>query len=698
MPRLATLMKYGSLAAGLAVGAVVAQQAMAQVSPSYTAPQSGQGKALYDSKCQSCHGPSLDDGEFAPPLKGDEFLSRWGGKHVDGLYNYIVDRMPSTQPGTLTPDEGVNLVAYLMNQNRIPAGSQMLTAEAQKVMTFPSVATGTGVIATGVKLPLDPHAQPNPLDKLTPVSEQMLLSPPDGEWLSHGRTPDGQNFSPLKQINKGNVAQLRSVWSVSLPPGGNEATPLMHDGVLYVLSYKEVVEALDARSGNQLWQYTYRLPKGKQPSFKKSLAILGNLIYMPTSDAHMIALNAKTGDVVWDKAVADSSFTIQGGPIIAKGKVIFGTGGPKPFIVALDAATGKEVWRFSTIAKPGEPGGDSWNGVPFDQRSGGTIWSPGNYDPAANLVFFGPAPTYDTAPLKTRIPGGNNDALYTNETLALNPDTGKLVWHFAHFPNDQFDMDWAFERTIVTLGKGASARRVVVTAGKEGVHDIMDVNTGKYISSIDIGLQNIITGIDPKTGAKTIDPTLLPGDGKVKLVCPAASGGKNFTPSGYNPNTHLLFVPFAETCIDLIPVAPGERGLLTTGVRMAVRPRPDSDGLYGRLQAINLDTGKTAWVSRERTPILTGTLATAGGLVFAGSFDRSFSAYDDATGKRLWTTRLAEVPNSDPISYELNGKQYIAIVTGAGGLHASDYINLFPEIKNPLSGPAAIWVFEVPKP
>ena len=697
MPRLALSMKYGTLTAGLALGASIAYQAVAQVTPAYTAQQSNQGKAAYESKCASCHGSSLDNGEFGPPLKGEDFLSRWGGKRVDELYNYISDRMPTNQPGSLTPDEYLNIVAYMLSQSRIPAGSQALTAEAQKTMTMPGAATGTDALATGVKLPANPHPESNPLDRIGPVSEQMLLSPPDGEWLSYSRTRDAQGYSPLKQINKANVGQLRTVWSVALPQGPNEATPLMHDGVLFVLSYGDIVQALDARSGNLLWQYHYRLPKDVQPGFKKSIAILGNLLFMPTSDAHMVALDVKTGNVVWNTGVGSKGDGILAGPIIAKGKVIFGTKGAKPFIVALDAVTGKEAWRFSTIAKTGEPGGDSWNGVPDDKRSGGTIWAPASYAADANLVFFGPAPTYDTGPLRDRLPGKNNDALYTNETLALNPDTGKLVWHFAHLPNDQWDMDWAFERVIVTLGKGASARRAVITSGKEGLHDLVDLKTGDYIKSIDIGLQNIITAVDPKTGAKTTDKNLVPGDGKVKMVCPTASGGKNWTPSGYNPSTHLMFVPFAETCMDMVPVPAGERGLLTTGVRMAIRPRPDSDGLYGRLQAINLETGKTAWVSRERTPIVTGTLATAGGLVFAGSVDRSFSAYDDATGKRLWSTRLQDVPNSTPISYEINGKQYIAIVVGGGGLHATDYFNLLPEIKNPTNRSAAIWVFEVPK-
>jgi alcohol dehydrogenase (cytochrome c) len=702
MQRRATHRPYSAmilvwLAAGVAIAFIVVQIASAQVTPSYSEAQAAQGKAVYEGKCASCHGARLDDGEFAPPLRGDEFLGRWGGKRVDELTNYVSDRMPPNQPGSLSVEQALNAVVYVLSRNAVPPGGQAMNAESQKTMTIPGGGTSLSVMATGLKLPPNPQPYANPLDRLTPVTEQMLLSPPDGEWLHHGRTNDGQGFSPLKQINRSNVAKLRTAWSVALPPGANEAVPLMHGGVLFVLAYKDIVQALDARSGNLLWQYSYRLPKDVNPTFKKSLAIRGELLFMPTSNAHLVALNIKTGAVVWDKAVAETGHTILGGPMVAKGKVIVGTKGPKPVIVALDAATGREAWRFSTIAKPGEPGGDSWNGVPYDKRSGGTIWTAGTYDPATNLVFFGPAPTYDTAPLKVKIAGGDNAALYTNETLALDPDTGRLVWHFGHLPNDQWDLDWAFERVVFTLGKGASARRAVVTAGKEGVHDIVGLD-GKYISSIDLGLQNVITAIDPKTGAKTIDPRLVPGDGQVKLVCPTGSGGKNFTPSGMNPNTHLMFVPYAEVCMDLVPVRPGERGLLTTGVRMAIRPQPGSDGLYGRLQAINLETGRTAWTVRERTPVMTGTLATAGGLVFAGSMDRSFSAYDDMTGKKLWTTRLHDVPNSNPISYELDGRQYIAIVVGSGGYHTTDYTNLFPELKNPTSRAAAIWVFEVARP
>ena len=351
-----------------------------------------------------------------------------------------------------------------------------------------------------------------------------------------------------------------------------------------------------------------------------------------------------------------------------KGNVIIGTTGRAPggnLIVALNADTGKETWRFHTIPKPGEPGGDSWNGLPMDKRSGGSVWLPPSYDPALDLIFFGPAPTYDTAPLRTRAAGeASNDALYTNATVALRPETGTLV----------------------------------VTSGKTAIFDALEADSGKYVYSMDLGLQNIVTAINPRTGVKTIDPQKVPGDGTTKFVCPNTIGGKNWLPSSYNPATKVLFVPLFEACGEYVPVAPGERGLLSTGVRHTVRPRPDSDGKYGRLQAINLETREVVWLARQRSPRSSGVLATAGGVVFAGSLDRVFAAYDDATGAELWRVRLNDLPSSAPISYTANGKQYVAAVVGGGGHHAANIAPLAPEIRNPPDRGASVWVFELPSP
>jgi alcohol dehydrogenase (cytochrome c) len=682
--------------------------ASAQVSPTYSTEQAAAGKGIYEKQCATCHGAHLDDGEFGPVLRGSDFLVRWSGKSVEDLFYYTQEQMPASRPHSLSEEDTLNVVAYMLSANAVYSGPALTVAE-QKNMALPTTTASVGNVAAGIKLPPNPRARPNPLDKITPVSEKMIASPPDGEWFGWRRTRDAQGFSPLKQINKSNVGKMQMTWSLALPPGPNQATPIIHDGVMFIHSFGDIVQAVDAENGDILWQYSYRLPKDVLPITKKSMAILDDMLFVPTSDAHMVALNVKTGNVVWNTNVGDmaaagitknsgiwQSYTISGGPIVVNGKIIFGTRGPKPFIVALDAKNGKELWRFWTIPKEGEEGGDSWNGLPWDKRSGGAVWTPGSYDAVNNLVFFGPSQTYDTGPLRDKKPGANNDALFTDTTLALNPDTGKLVWHFQHIHNDQWDLDWAYEREIVTLGKGANEQRAVLTSGKMGLHDFMDAKTGKYLFSIDLGLQNVVTAIDPRTGEKTINPALaFPGKDKTITVCPHAGGGKNYNPSGYDPNTRILYVPFSENCMDLIPVAEGQRGSLSSGVRWAVRPTLNSDGLNGRIAAINLDTRKTVWITRERTPFMTGTLPTAGGVVFAGEVDRNFSAYDSANGKKLWTTRLPDVPNSNPVSYTVNGKQYVAIVTGGGAPHTTDSINLTPEVKNPTFRTSGIFVFEV---
>jgi alcohol dehydrogenase (cytochrome c) len=393
---------------------------------------------------------------------------------------------------------------------------------------------------------------------------------------------------------------------------------------------------------------------------------------------------------------------MTGGPLIARGKVMVGTTGRARggnYIAALDAETGKEAWRFYTIARPNEPGGESWNGLPLDRRNGGSVWIPGSYDPVQNLAFFAPGNTYDTGPLVTpvRQPGVTSDALYLDSTLAIDPDTGKLAWHFQHQKNGQWDLDWAFERQVVQLRVNGDLRSVVVTAGKQSIFDIVDTETGKYVSSIDLGLQNIVTSIDKKTGEKIVDPSLVPGDGKTKMICPHVSGGRGWLPTAYDPATKILYVPITEACMDLVPVPAGERGSLSSGVRWTVRPRPESDGKYGRLQAINIETGKTMWVDRQRAPITAGTLATGGGLVFAGSLDRMFNAHDAATGRILWKMRLNDAPSAPPIAFSAGGQEYVAVIVGPGGYQSTSYNVLVPEIKNPPEHGAAIWVFEIAK-
>ncbi len=674
--------------------------------PSFTDAQAVQGQSVYVEHCASCHGEHLDDGAFAPPLKGADFRQRWGEGSPEPLFTHTATKMPPALPGSLGDEAYARVLAYMLRENGAPPGVRELpaNADALRALARPEwPRAGGGGLAPGVVIP-PPPARSNPLDTIRPVTDKMLVQVDDGEWLTWRRTYDAFGFSPLKSITRANVSQLRVAWTWSLPNGPNESTPLAHDGVLFVHSYGDKIQAIDAATGDLLWQYSRRLPKGVAPSVKRGLAIYGSKLFAQTSDVHVIALDMKTGHVVWDQAVGDTKagYRMTGGPLVARGKVIVGTTGRAEggnFIAALDAETGKEAWRFYTIARPNEPGGNSWNALPVEKRNGGSIWIPGSYDPVQNLVFFAPGNTYDTGPLRdpVRQPGITNDGLYLDSTLALDPDTGRLAWFFQHQKNGQWDLDWAFERQVMQLRVKGDRQSVVVTAGKQAIFDIVDTETGQYLSSIDLGLQNGVTSIDPKTGDKIVDPQLIPGDGTTKMVCPHVSGGRGWVPTAFDPSTNILYVPITEACMDLVPVPAGERGSLSTGVRWTVRPRPESDGKYGRLQALNLETGKTAWVHRQRAPIIAGTLATAGRLVFAGSLDRMFSAYDAATGSVLWKMRLNDVPSAPPISFAVNGQQYIAVIVGPGGYQSTSYSALVPEIQNPPDHGAAIWVFEVPK-
>lgn len=697
----------GGVLASIALGPAPELQAQARPSAlSYTGAQAQRGRVTYAEHCASCHGAGLDDGAYAPALKGTEFRQKWGSDSPEALFVYTSAKMPPAGPGTLGDVRYGELLAYMLEENGVKPGATELPAQPEmlRAMVFPGWPRGGGGLAPGAIVPPAP-VRANPLDTLRPVTTEMLVTPPQGDWLTWRRTYDAYGYSPLTTIARGNVQGLRVAWTWSLPTGPSQAPPLVHDGVLFVFGFGDRVQALDAATGDLLWQYSRRLPQGVAPSVKRGLSLFGNRLYLPTSDAHVVALDVKTGRVMWDQPVADpaAGYRLTGGTLVAKGKVMVGTTGRAEggnTIVALDAATGAIAWRFHTIAQPGEPGGNSWNGTPLEKRNGGSVWIPGSYDPVQNLAFFAPGNTYDTAPLRNPIdqPGVTNDGLYLDSTLAINPDTGKLVWHFQHQRNGQWDLDYAFERQIVQLRVKNVVQTVVVTVGKQAIFDFVDVESGQYRTSIDLGLQNLVTSIDPKTGDKHVDQTLVPGDGQTKMVCPHVSGGRGWIPTAFDPTSKVVYVPMTEACMDLVPVPEGERGSLSTGVRWTVRPRPESDGKYGRLQAVNLESGRTVWVARQRAPLMAGTLVTAGGLVFVGSLDRMFTAHDAATGAVLWQARLNDVPSAPPITYTVKGRQYVAAMVGPGGYQSTSYSTLVPEIQNPPDHSAALWVFELPTP
>jgi len=708
--RVGCLWRIGAMLAALALGgALHAQGVMNRNIATFTAEQAAQGKAAYAKNCASCHGEDLSGGEFAGSLKGITFSQHWGGKTAEALLTYTSTKMPPAAPGSLGDNTYAGIVAYMLEQNGTQPGDAEFPTDAKALaaMTIPRGATlrSAPVMPYSPLVALAPPRKlANPLDKITPVTDEMLQNPPEGDWLLWRRTYDDHGFSPLAQISRANVGDLRVAWAWSLLNGPNEATPLVHDGVIFVHSYGDRVQALNAVTGDLLWQYSRKIPSEIWVRFKRNMAIYRDRLLVSTSDDHVVALDVKTGKVIWDQEIADyrKGWQVTAGPLVAKGKVMQGIAGQAPggcAIVALDFETGKEVWRFHTIAQPGEFGGDSWNGLPLEKRSGASVWTAGSYDPQLNLAYFGPAQTYDTGPMLHRVnkPGITNEGLYTDTTLAINPDTGKLVWHYQHVHNDQWDLDWAFERQVVNLPVNGASRKLVVTSGKMALYDALDAATGQYVFSKDLGIQNVVTAVDPKTGEKTINPDVMPGDGKPHMVCPHPGGGRNWVAGSYNAQTRILYVPMEETCMDMIPAPPGERGNLTSGVNWFIRPRPDSDGNVGRLEAFSLETKKVLWTNRQRAPQMTCALATAGGVVFEGSLDRYLKAYDDRTGAVLWRVGLNDVPKSCPIAFSVGGKQYLAVTVGSGGPMTATYPVLVPEIENPPEHGAAIWVFELPE-
>jgi PQQ-dependent dehydrogenase (methanol/ethanol family) len=699
--------------ASLAVAFAMARPADAQQHDSrkiatFTSAQAAQGRQAYAQSCAACHGQNLNGGEFASALEGATFVQNWGGKSASALFEYIRTKMPPDNPGSLSVETCAQLMAFILERNGVqPAETGLPTDEkALAKMSIPRVATQR----PAPMMPLSPLAPPIPVVKLpdplatiTPVSDALLDDPPASDWLLWRRTYDDKGFSPLRQIDRGNVSDLRVLWAWSLPNGPNEATPLEHDGVLFVDSYGDHVQALNATTGDLLWEYARQAASDVRQRVKRNIAIYGDKLYVPTSDDHMVALDVKTGAVIWDQPLADytKGWQITGGPLVVKGKVLQGIAGQAPggcWIVALDAETGKPAWKFYTIARPGEFGGNSWNGLPVDKRSGASVWTAGSYDPQLNLAYFGTGQTYDTGPMLHLVhePGVTNDGLYEDTTLAFDPDTGKLVWHFQHVPNDQWDLDWAFEQQLIDLPVNGKPQKLVVTSGKMGIYEGMDAASGKFIFAKDLGLQNVVTSIDPRTGKPTINPEVVVGDGKPHMICPHPGGGRSWIATSYDSASKILYVPLVESCMDLIPAPKGQRGDLSSGYDWFIRPRPGSDGNYGRVEAFNLETKKPVWIDRQRAPQSTCVLATAGGVVFAGALDRYLKAYDAGTGKLLWEVRMNDVPSSCPISYSVNGRQYVAVVVGNGGAQTATFPVLVPEIQNPPGHGAAIWVFALP--
>ena len=531
-----------------------------------------------------------------------------------------------------------------------------------------------------------------------PVTESMLRNPAPADWLNWRRTDSAWGYSPLDQVKRDNVQRLQLAWSWAMEEGAQEATPLVHDGIMYLPNPHGVIQALDAATGDLVWEY--RPPKRVEGNgVQRNIAIYEDKIFGTTNDAHIIALDARSGRVVWDTAVADPKlgYEYTSGPIVARGKVISGITGCTHykedvcFITGHDAATGKELWRTSTIARPGEPGGETWGDLPLSLRAGSDAWISGSYDPESNLVYWG---TAQAKPWARAVRGTDGDALYTNSTLALDPDTGKMKWYYQHLPGETQDMDEVFESILIDSG----GRKSLFKMGKLGILWQLDRTNGKFIHATDLGYQNIVE-VGPETGKVTYRPDKIPQIGKELEFCPSTAGFKDWRAMAFSPQTSALYIPMALNCekatFGAVEKVLGKGG--TGPVKRQDYKHPASEGNLGEFLAIDIRSGKVLWRHRTPSPSNTAALATAGGLAFGGDWDRHVYAYDSASGKILWQTRLPTSPQGFPITYLARGKQYIAIPAGTGGGSWSTLIppELAPEIRRPSSG-NAVFVFALP--
>ena len=553
----------------------------------------------------------------------------------------------------------------------------------------------------------------------TPVSEEMLRNPAPGEWLNWRGTDNAWGYSPLDQITLDNVGELQLAWSWAMDEtGSQEAAPLAHDGILYVPNPRGVIQALDGVTGDLIWEYrpgvTLRvdgtrtsdntgLPANARAvvgrGVQKNIAIYGDMIYAATGDASIVAVDARTGREVWKTAVADPGlgYFYVAGPIVAHGKLITGISGCERykddvcFITGHDAITGQELWRTSTIARPGEPGGDTWGDLPLRFRAGSDAWIAGSYDAETNLVYWA---TSQAKPWARAVRGTAGDALYTNSSLALDPDTGELVWHYQYLPGETHDMDEVFESVLIDL----DGRRSLFKMGKLGILWQIDRTTGEFINATDIGYQNILS-VDSETGEVRYRPGMIPEIGVEIEMCPSTSGFKSWRAMAFSPLTNALYIPVALNC-ELATFGPAERilgGGGTGPVRRINTPHPASEGNLGELLVIDIRNGEVMWRHRTPSPINTAALTTAGGLVFAGDWDRHMYAYNAQSGDILWQTRLPTSTQGFPISYLADGKQYVAIPVGGGGSSWSTTLprELAPSIRRPRNG-NSLHVFALP--
>ncbi len=535
-------------------------------------------------------------------------------------------------------------------------------------------------------------------DGYVPVTDDMLRDPDPQDWLMFRRSYDAWGYSPLDQVNRDNVGSLELVWSAELHEGVinsmpiQEGTPLIHDGMMFLPNPGDVIQARDAVTGEMRWEYVRQTPEDLNDylAFNKTnrnVAIYDDLIIYTTNDAHILALDVLTGAIRWDTRILDyrthPSFH-SSGPVVINGLAISGRNceppaGPEAcFIAAHDAETGNEVWRLNLIQAPTGDDTDTWGGIPWEKRWHVGAWMVPSYDPDLDLIYMG---TSVTAPApKFLLAGDDKEYLYHNSTLAIRPDDGELAWHYQHLV-DHWDLDHPFERLLVNTRVAPNPDAVpwinpaidpekeyrVITGipGKTGVVYTLDRETGEFLWARPTVYQNVLLDIDGATGKATVNPDAVFSEtGQQLEICPAIAGGKNWWEGTYSPLTNAIYYGLQNTCMDLTVTAekdfqdPDE--LYGFFSRETLAEGRENVGTY---HAISAETGETLWTYEVAGTALS-LVSTGGGLVFGGDIEGNFRAFDQVTGEVLWEVNLGSSVTGYPITFAVDGKQYISVGTG----------------------------------
>jgi len=545
------------------------------------------------------------------------------------------------------------------------------------------------------------------------VTDEMLLNPDPGDWLQWRRTVNNWGHSTLDQINRENVGELELAWAWAMAElGQQEVAPIVHDGIMILATNQNQVDALDAATGDLIWSYNHERPEfeggyhnNQANRQKNSVAFYGDSVILTTVDAKLISLDALSGQVEWEVQVNDweAGYSFTAGPLIADGKIFTGTSGCSIvgtngacWITAHDAETGEELWRFNTIDDPNNPAvDDSWNGVPAENRWGASPWTTGAYDAELGIVVYGtgmPIP-YPEITRGT----GDGDVLYTNSTVALDAETGELVWYYQHLPRDNWDLDSPFERIFLDADVDGEMRRIVLTTpGKNGITFALDAATGEYLWSQETIYQDTITSIS-EDGEITINEDLIMTDFEEFVThCPSLVGGRLWQATAYNPNTGLYYLPARNTCgilgaAELGEVAPGNAvgAIRFGGIELA----PGAQ--LGALHVLDIQNGGAAvWDIQSDFAFTSSTLVTDGGLLFVGNSNRYIMALNDETGEELWSTRLNAPIGGYPMTYEVDGVQYVAVPAGQSN---QTHANLSPGLGLPRTGGNSVFVFRLPQ-